>query len=75
MSSFDPERIEALIEQAGAACLCTENGRVSGVTYRERWQLPDGRFLDVTRDTGVGHRQIVEYAIRTWRARTWQTDR
>ena len=70
MANFNPQQIEQLA--ANGKLISSENGHVSGVTYRERYKLADGRYLDVTRDTGVGNLQIVEFAIRKTKSKKWQ---
>lgn len=70
MANFNPQQIEQLA--INGKIISSENGRVSGVTYRERYRLADGRYLDVTRDTSVGNHQITEYAIRKTKTKNWQ---
>ena len=70
MANFNPQQIEQLA--ATGKVVSSENGRVSGVTYRERYKLADGRYMDVTRDTGVGNHQITEFAIRKTKTKKWQ---
>jgi hypothetical protein len=50
--------------------LNSENGRVSGIYYREVYRLADGRYVQVTCDSSQNDR-VVEYHISKGRARKW----
>ncbi len=71
--TFNCEIIEELASTG--KLIRSENGYTSGVTYRERYKLPDGRFLSVTRDKGVGNNQITEYRITATNTKRWGSGR
>jgi len=64
------ENIIFLIQQPGARLLATENGRVSGSSYRDEYQLADGRFLQVTWDEACGDWPVA-WAVTVKQQKNW----
>ena len=68
------ENIIYLIQQPGARLLATENGRVSGSSYRDEYLLEDGRYLQVTWDEACGDYPTA-WAVTAKQQRDWIIER
>ena len=74
MTKVTQQNIIWLIQQPGARLLTTENGRVASSSYRDEYQLADGRFLQVTWDEACGDYPTA-WAVTAKQQRDWIIER